>query len=568
MTPASATISVPIHLPGSRNYRYLLEPTNNYFTVFRDADMEYQINPLTEPRLRRYRCHHGGGLSGTLRAVTRKPPPRTYWKHEVNIREGDSVFLQYKPSIFRGFIGTAVKMQCVSIYLLDCDPTHPRVQEAALRACWNGDRTVYVVMDETPHLKDRIDSFQSDILLKDLFSPDDISALVRKGFYLHNGMIRCSGCHYQKNRKQLLSVMSANASGRLSRIKKTLSSTVSPVRKVVLADHEHPRCDNFLSGKGKKTFLTINGEELGHYSLYMHNDLRDLKTPCYHVPPREIYNSANSIKHRNLAKNQAFYPQSSSRRMTEPIDPTEPESINLFTTTVPRSEFFTQGDLLAFSVIRDAFVTLRTNYQKLKDRVTAYAGNAKLQMADLAALQEQFQEGSGLEKLMGKDVENCLCDLFAKTFRASYLIACDQSNREGAQRQDVVDACRTTLVPLLDKLLALIDQCGGRVASKGFVCLTLDPCQPIPAAYFKYDEPGAVIKGVTGPVNRDELSQIRAQWMVAGIEFTGVISEELLQPLLEIFHPGEFSDDALHKIFCAPQSLLDLLTDPEDLHQA
>ena len=556
MTPASATISIPIHLPGSRNYRYLLEPTNDYFTVFRDADKEYHINPYTEPRLRRYTYHHGEGLSGSFRDVILKPHRRTYWKHEVKIRDGDSVLLKYKPDILKGFIGTAVKTQCVSIYLLDCDPTHPRVQEAALRACWGRDRTVCVVMDETPHLKDRIDSFQSDILLKDLFSPDDISALVREGFYLHNGMIRCSGCHYQKNRKQLLSVMSARASGRLSQIRKRFSSTVSPVSKVVLADHKHPRCDNFCSGKGKKTFLTINGEELGHYSLYMHNDSRDLKNPCNPVPLREIYNSANSKKHRNLAKNQAFYHESSSLGMTE--------SINLFTTTAPRSEFFTQGDLLALSVITPAFVTL-TNFQKLKDRVTAYAGNAKLQMADLAALQEQFQEGSGLEKLMGKDVENCLCDLFAKTFRASYLIACDQSNREGAQRQDVVDACRTTLVPLLDKLLALIDQCGGRVASKGFVCLTLDPCQSIPAVYFKYDEPGAVIKGITGPVNRDELSQIRAQWMVAGIQFTGVISEELLQPLLEIFHPGEFSDDMLRKIFCAPQSLLDLLTDSERL---
>ena len=184
------------------------------------------------------------------------------------------------------------------------------------------------------------------------------------------------------------------------------------------------------------------------------------------------------------------------------------------------------------------------------------------QHRDCHRLHDQFQPprlrpASGLEKLMGKDVENCLCDLFAKTFRASYLIARDQ----GAQRQDVVAACRATLEPLLDKLLALIDQCGGHVASKGFVCLTLDPCQPVPAVYFKYDEPGAVIKGITGPVNRDELSQVRAQWMLAGIEFTGVISEELLQPLLEIFHPGEFSEDVLRKIFCAPQNLLDLFTD-------
>ena len=26
-------------------------------------------------------------------------------------------------------------------------------------------------------------------------------SLVREGFYLHNGMIRCSGCHYQKKQK-------------------------------------------------------------------------------------------------------------------------------------------------------------------------------------------------------------------------------------------------------------------------------------------------------------------------------------------------------------------------------
>ena len=558
MTPTSATMSIPIHLPGSRLRNNLYGPTNNYLTVFRDTDKEYHIDPYTEPRLRRYTCHQGKGLSGVLRNVVSKPPRRTYWEHEVKIRNGDSVFLKYKPDMDKGFIGTAVQTQCVSIYLLDCDPTHPRVKEAAFRACWKRDRMVYVVMDETPHLKDRIDSFQSDILLKDLFSPEDMSALACEGFYLHNGTIRCSGCHYQKNRKQLLSVMSARASGRLSRIKKTFSSTVCPLRKAVLADHENPRCDNCCSGKGKKTFLTINGEELGHYSLYMHTDLSKPIVPYYPVPPLEIYNSADAKKHRNLAKNLGFFPKFSSRRTTA--------SINLFTTTVPRSEFFTQGDLFAHYFIRKAFVTLRTNYQKLKDRVTAYARNAKLQMADLAALREQFQEGSGLEKLMGKDVENCLCDLFAKTFRASYLIARDQS--EGAQRKNVVDACRATLVPLLDKLLDLIDRCGGRVASKGLVCLTLDPYQPKPAVYFKYDEPGAVIKRLTGPVNRDELSQIRAQWMLAGIEFTGVISEELLQPLLEIFHPGEFSDEVLRKIFCAPQSLLDLLTNSGGLHQA
>ena len=63
-----------------------------------------------------------------------------------------------------------------------------------------------------------------------------------------------------------------------------------------------------------------------------------------------------------------------------------------------------------------------------------------------------------------------------------------------------------------------------------------------------------MIKGITGPVNRDGLSQSQGQWIVAGIEFTRGVSEEFLQPLLEIFELGEFSGDELCKLFCVPQS--------------
>lgn len=63
-----------------------------------------------------------------------------------------------------------------------------------------------------------------------------------------------------------------------------------------------------------------------------------------------------------------------------------------------------------------------------------------------------------------------------------------------------------------------------------------------------------MIKGITGPVNRDGLSQPQGQWIVAGIEFTRGVSEEFLQPLLEIFELGEFSGDELRKLFCVPQS--------------
>ena len=89
VTPTSATMSIPIHLPGSRLRNNLYGPTNNYLTVFRDTDKEYHIDPYTEPRLRRYTCHQGKGLSGVLRNVVSKPPRRTYWEHEVKIRNGE-----------------------------------------------------------------------------------------------------------------------------------------------------------------------------------------------------------------------------------------------------------------------------------------------------------------------------------------------------------------------------------------------------------------------------------------------------------------------------------------------
>ena len=66
-----------------------------------------------------------------------------------------------------------------------------------------------------------------------------------------------------------------------------------------------------------------------------------------------------------------------------------------------------------------------------------------------------------------------------------------------------------------------------------------------------------MIKGITGPVNRDGLSQSQGQWIVAGIEFPRGVSEEFLQPLLEIFELGEFSDDELRKLFCVLQSWID-----------
>ena len=98
---------------------------------------------------------------------------------------------------------------------------------------------------------------------------------------------------------------------------------------------------------------------------------------------------------------------------------------------------------------------------------------------------------------------------------------------------------------------------------RGFACLIIDAEEPVLQTYFHYDDHGAVMAEVHGPVSGDQRSQQRYQWMAAGIKFTAALSHEVLQPLLHIFHPSQLSNEALRKIFCASEFLIKRLSASE-----
>ena len=464
--------------------------------------------------------------------------------HQFAVNRGDSFHIQFRDNIRCLFFdGRVRKLRDVTVYLLDCDPGHAGVSQAARRACLaDGNGQVFVIVDESPHKADRVLSFQCDILVKDLFTRKDIAALISQGFYLHNGSLRCTGCHYHKNREQLISLINGESGKWSIRIRHKFPSVFS-ISDVIMADHEHPMCDNYWPAP-KKTFFTIDGVELGHYALYSHT-CPDKQYVEYPLPRDESGAPVTSTAHQP-GKNPGYFacPQQ-YRRSNLP-------AISYFATTISRAHFFDQGDLLSCCV-RDMFASLREAFQPLTSgllpsvRTTA---NAPPPVP------------SPLDRLMSGEIEECLCHLFSKTFRSAYLLERlhhSQATYQPADIQAAVAACQAPVVPLLDRLLVLINQCGGDVAKRGFACLSIDAEEPVLQTYFHYADHGAFMAEVHGPVSGNQRSQQRYQWMAAGIKFTAALSREVLQPLLNIFHPSQLSNEALRKIFCASEFFIERL---------
>ena len=461
--------------------------------------------------------------------------------HQFAVNKGDSVHFQFCHNVrWSFFVGRVRKLRDVTVYLLDCDPTHASVPRAASRACLaDGNGRVFVVVDETPHKADRVSSFQFDILVKDLFTRKDIAALISQGFYLHNGSLRCTGCHYHKNREQLISLINGESGKWSIRIRHRFPSVFS-ISDIIMADHEHPKCENYWPSP-EKTFFTIDDVELGHYALYSHNCSDNQYVEC-RLPTDESGAPVTSTTHQP-SKNSEFFscPDKSQCR--------DLPAISYFATTISRANFFDQGDLLSFCV-RDMFASLREAFQPLKScLMTTSAGDGS-------------PVSSPLGRLMGGELEECLCHLYSKTFRSAYLLERlhhSQATYQPADIQAAVASCQTPVVPLLDRLLVLINQCGGDVAQRGFACLVIDSEEPLLKTYFQYDDHGAVMTEVHGPVSSNQLSQQRYQRMAAGIKFTAALSHEVLQPLLNIFHPSQLSNEALRKIFCASEFFIERL---------
>ena len=461
--------------------------------------------------------------------------------HQFAVNRGDSIHIQFCHNIRCSFFdGRVRKLRDVTVYLLDCDPGHAGVSQAASRACLADDNgQVFVVVDETPHKADRVLSFQCDILVKDLFPLKDIAALISRGFYLHNGSLRCTGCHYHKNREQLISLIHGESGKWSARIRHKFPSVFS-ISDIILADHEHPMCDNYWLAP-EKTFFTIDDVELGHYALYSYNCPDKQYVECG-LSTDESGAPVTSTEYQ-LGKNPEYFSCSYSDRGSDL------PAISYFATTISRADFFDQGDLLSFCV-RDMFASLREAFQSLTSSL----------------LQSAPPVPSPLNWLMGGEIEECLCHLYSKTFRSAYLLERlhhSQSTYQPADIQAAVASCQAPVVPLLDRLLVLINQCGGDVAERGFASLVIDSEEPVLQTYFHYDDHGAVLAEVHGPVSGNQLSQQRYLRMAAGIKFIAALSHEVLQPLLHIFHPSQLSNEALRKIFCASELFIKRLSASE-----
>ena len=467
--------------------------------------------------------------------------------HQFAVDRGDSVHIQFRdPGRWPFLVGRVRKLRDVTVYLLDCNPAHAGVPQAASRACLaDGNGPVFVVVDETPHKADRVLSFQFDILVKDLFTRKDIAALLSQGFYLHNGFLRCTGCHYHKNREQLISLINGESGKWSVRIRHKFPSVFS-ISDMIMADHEHPMCENYRLAP-EKTFFTIDDVELGHYALYSYN-CRDKQYVECGLYTDESGAPVTSTEHQP-GKNPEYFSCPDNYRSSDL------PAISYFATTISRADFFDQGDLLSFCV-RDMFASLREAFQPL----------ILCQMQSARTTDDDPPVPSPLDRLLGGEIEECLCHLYSKTFRSAYLLERlhrSQATYQPADIQAAVAACQAPVVPLLDWLLVLINQCGGDVAERGFACLVIDSEEPVLQTYFHYDDHGAVLAEVHGPVSGNQRSQQRYLRMAAGIKFIAALSHEVLQPLLHIFHPSQLSNEALRKIFCASEFFIERLSASE-----
>lgn len=521
---APSIVSVPVRLPGSGIGEDLVAYLNVYDVHGREspADIGGRSCRPIDP-------------AAALKNLGRSS--KCVLAHQFAVNQGDSVHFQFYDICRLPFlVGRVRKVRDVTVYLLDCDPAHAGVAQAASRACLaDGSGPVFVVVDETPQKADRVLSFQFDILVKDLFTRKDIAALISQGFYLHNGSLRCTGCHYHKNREQLIRLINGESGKWSVRIRHKFPSVFS-ISDVIMADHEHPKCDNYWPSL-EKTFFTIDDVELGHYALYSYNG-PDKQYVEYRPPTDQSGAPVTSSAHQP-GKNSEYFSCPDQYRGLPPI--------SYFVTTISRANFFDQGDLLSFCV-RDMFASLREAFQPLKSC-----------LMPSARTDDDPPVPSPLDRLMGEELEECLCHLYSKTFRSVYLLERlhhSQATYQPADIQAAVASCQAPVVPLLDRLLVLINQCGGDVTERGLVCLIIDAEGP---TYFQYDDHGAVMAEVHGPVSGHQLSRQRYQRMAAGIDFFAALSQEVLQPLLNIFHPSQLSSEALRKIFCASEFFIERL---------
>ena len=450
----------------------------------------------------------------------------------ISIASGESLAMQFtNDRLLDGFKCRAVRHRHAKLFWVD-DPDDERVKKAATTVC-SGQSGVFALTNEVRSLASRVRSLQAlPFECGDVFQAivgidrdDLILSLALEGFYLQDGFICCNGCQYRKDLRQFAHLLVEQI------YKKGTASFLSVFaalfgQKKRVADHIHADC---LNGREtQKTLFRINHDPCGrtveheHYALY-HDEWRNhFAHDCDYSVPKTMAEVKKALEIRRKKDPNAIWgPPSNFIDQYLHHD----RMSFLFTTTVPKSQFFTQDDLFyEASTIKPRLDTLRDRYAELKgllDRFAAgHPGSAKpcrLPRVD-----------SLLSEQIGKVYNKIVVKMAEKEAKA---LPCH--DKAGLQR-------------LLDHLLAIIEHSGGAVAARGLRCLAVQPDQQQGQDFLQY----STAPGTDTPADdSDELSKIQHKLSSFRSDYAQLIISEVLCPLLEIFNPFELNHDVLRKVF-------------------
>ena len=445
-------------------------------------------------------------------------------RFEIPVTRGESISCLLTPGWYRHqFIGEAYRHRNVKIFVIK-DPVDKQVQQAAKKICDKRD-DVFVLVDELPDLSARIGSFLALLLKYDdvlqanqgVDWPRLIISLAKSGFYFKDGFVCCNGCEYRKYARAFVKNISRSFGGRCDTEASRLRFLRPFSRTKILCDHDDSNC--YLTEESRKTLFTAGDtcEELGHYCVYHYFDTNYyLDKKMYSVPVP--YEKAMEMPRRQgICADQFLH---------------EDKCTYLFTTTVPKKDFLTQDDLLyEASDIKILFDKLRQDYAELNRMVDQF-GKKYPVLADGLCFPP-------LHDLLATE----FCKICIKIINTIAEI----------DAGGLLCRAKPRLREFLDQLMTLIDRCGGVVAEKGLVCLSIEPGVKTQYEYFRYGNSGR---------GRDELARIRRRWMELGIDYVKAVSENILSPLLDIFSPVELGHEVMDKLFGSSEIYLEYFLRP------
>ena len=207
--------------------------------------------------------------------------------------------------------------------------------------------------------------------------------------------MRCNGCQYRKNLKEFLVAISN------SRVRRLMRLTTKPLLlKTVLGesvDHDSNKC--YQAEIKKKTILSANGHFWGlgrreqeHFWAYQHDQKN-----YYHLPgsyPEPVPFEQARSRHLRAAGGINYFDRYLGHK----------KDTFLFITTIPRSSFLSQDDLLyEGSTIKTMLETLRQKYHNLKECVDQLLKNKQTLTDDfnvtpMAGKGRRGRAGEGLRR--------------------------------------------------------------------------------------------------------------------------------------------------------------------------